>query len=63
MGMKDIKKGQQSWDSSGANQSQDKALADANHNRSFDPSKSAERGKVSEKLNADAAKYKQPRQG
>lgn len=58
MGMQDIKKGQKSWDSSGANQSQDKALSDANHNRSYKPQ--GESGRVSEKLNADAAKYKKP---
>lgn len=59
MSAKDVKKGQQDWNSSGANNgSQDKALSDGQHNRGFDPSRSAERGSVSEKLNSDAAKYR-----
>lgn len=63
MGMQDIKKGQKSWESSGASQSEDKKLSEANHNRGVDPSKSAQRGRVSDKLNSDAAKYKQPSRG
>lgn len=61
MSAKEIKKSQGSWES--ANQSEDKKIAEANHNRSYDPSKSAKSGRVSETLNSDAAKYKQPSQG
>jgi hypothetical protein len=36
----------------------DSPLSNANHNRGFDPSKSSERARMSDKMNSDAGQYK-----
>jgi hypothetical protein len=58
---KELKKAQGDWQA--ANASKDKELSEANHSRGVDPSKSAERGSVSQKLNEDSSKYRKPQQG
>lgn len=56
MSAKEIYSAQKTWEGSGANESEDKAISDANHNRSYNPQ--GESARVSDKLNSDCQKQR-----